>query len=46
MTAPLIRRRDFPSDVGADRVEAAGTPPKAAVALNRYSLQIFSKNAP
>ncbi len=33
-------------DVGADRVEAAGEPPKAAVGMGRYSLQIFSRNPP
>ena len=36
---------DF-GNVGADRVEAAGTPPKAAVSMGKYSLQIFSKNPP
>ncbi|MGD9612731.1 MAG: alpha-amylase family glycosyl hydrolase [Kiritimatiellia bacterium] len=33
-------------DVGADRIEAAGEPPTAAVAMGRYSLQVFSKNPP
>jgi 1,4-alpha-glucan branching enzyme len=33
-------------DVGADRVEAVGTPPKAVVAMGRYSIQIFSRNPP
>ena len=32
--------------IGADRIEAAGEPPKAAVAMGRYSLQIFSRNPP
>ena len=36
---------DF-GDVGADRVEAAGDPPKAAVSMGKYSLQIFSKTHP
>ena len=36
---------DF-GNVGADRVEAAGEPPKAVVAMGRYSLQIFSRNPP
>ena len=36
---------DF-GDVGADRVEAAGDPPKAAVSMGKYSLQIFSKTPP
>ena len=36
---------DFGS-VGADRVEAAGMPPKAVVSMGKYSLQIFSKNPP
>ena len=36
---------DF-GDVGADQVEATGNPPAAPVNMGRYSLQIFSKNAP
>ncbi len=31
-------------DLGADRVEAVGEPPGAALRIGRYSLQIFSKN--
>jgi hypothetical protein len=34
---------DF-GDLGADQVEAAGDPPKAAVDMGKYSLQIFSRN--
>ena len=36
---------DF-GDIGADQVEAAGEPPSAAVDMGKYSLQIFSKEAP
>lgn len=36
---------DF-GNVGAAQVEAAGTPPVAAVNMGMYSLQIFSKTAP
>ncbi len=36
---------DF-GDFGADQVEAAGEPPSAAVDMGKYSLQIFSKQAP
>ena len=33
-------------DVGADRIDAAGEPPMATVAMGKYSLQIFSKTPP
>ena len=36
---------DF-GDVGADRIEAAGDSPSAVVDMGKYSLQIFSKDAP
>ena len=36
---------DF-GNVGAVQVEAAGAPPAAAVALGRYSLQIYSRDLP
>ena len=36
---------DF-GDVGSDRIEAAGAPPSAAVRMGKYSLQIFSREAP
>ena len=36
---------DF-GDLGADQVEAAGEPPSAPVDMGKYSLQIFSKEAP
>ena len=33
-------------DLGADVLEAAGDPPRATVAMGKYSLQIFSKDPP